>query len=196
MTLDFDEGDELRALRAAVADLGSRYGQSYFLEQARAGGHTDALWAEAGKAGFLGVNLPEEYGGGGGGMVELSIVLRGARRRRLPAADDGRLAGDLRHRHRPVRHDASRRTRWLPGPRRRVDDHGVRDHRARRRLELARDHHRGPPGRRRVGAQRPQGVDQRRRPGRRGARRRQAGRQRPRARCGRRCSSSRPTRRG
>jgi hypothetical protein len=57
MSLHFDEGDELRALRAAVADLGSRYGQAYFLEQARSGGRTDALWAEAGKAGFLGVNL-------------------------------------------------------------------------------------------------------------------------------------------
>src|SRR3954452_12932548 len=75
MTLDFDEGTELRALRSAVADLGARYGQSYFLEQARSGGRTDALWAEVGKAGFLGVNLPEEDGGGGGGMVELSLVL-------------------------------------------------------------------------------------------------------------------------
>ncbi|MEU9855252.1 acyl-CoA dehydrogenase, partial [Streptomyces sp. NPDC047974] len=37
-----------------------------------------ALWAEAGKLGYLGVNLPEEYGGGGGGMAELSIVLEEA----------------------------------------------------------------------------------------------------------------------
>src|SRR3954452_15037382 len=75
MTLDFDEGTELRALRSAVADLGARYGQRYFLEQARSGGRTDALWAEVGKAGFLGVNVPEEFGGGGRGLVELSIVL-------------------------------------------------------------------------------------------------------------------------
>ncbi len=73
--LNFDEGPERRALRAAVADLGSKYGQRYFLEQARTGGDTKQLWAEAGKLGFLGVNLPEEYGGGGGGLGELALVL-------------------------------------------------------------------------------------------------------------------------
>lgn len=73
--LNFDEGPERRALRAAVSDLGSKYGQRYFLEQARSGGNTDQLWAEAGKLGFLGVNLPEEYGGGGGGLGELALVL-------------------------------------------------------------------------------------------------------------------------
>ncbi len=33
------------------------------------------MWSEAGKLGFLGVNLPEEYGGGGAGMYELSLVM-------------------------------------------------------------------------------------------------------------------------
>jgi alkylation response protein AidB-like acyl-CoA dehydrogenase len=60
------ETDEHKSLREAVSALGKRHGRSYDREQ---------LWAEAAKLGYLGVNLPEEYGGGGGGIAELSIVL-------------------------------------------------------------------------------------------------------------------------
>ncbi|AWK09740.1 acyl-CoA dehydrogenase [Streptomyces spongiicola] len=60
------ESEEHAALRAAVAALGKRHGRDHDRE---------ALWAEAAKLGYLGVNLPEEYGGGGGGLTELSIVL-------------------------------------------------------------------------------------------------------------------------
>ncbi|MFF9016290.1 acyl-CoA dehydrogenase family protein [Streptomyces sp. NPDC014870] len=63
------ESEELTALRAAVSALGHRHGPGF---------DRAALWAEAGKLGYLGVNLPEEYGGGGGGMAELSIVLEEA----------------------------------------------------------------------------------------------------------------------
>ncbi|MGW3666401.1 acyl-CoA dehydrogenase family protein [Streptomyces sp. NPDC005141] len=69
------ETDEHKALRSAVAALGKRYGREYLTKVVAEGGHPDELWSEAGKLGYLGVNLPEEYGGGGGGIAELSIVL-------------------------------------------------------------------------------------------------------------------------
>ncbi|WBQ05374.1 acyl-CoA dehydrogenase family protein [Kribbella sp. CA-293567] len=73
--MSFVESEERRALRAAVGELGKKYGYTYFNQRARSGGQTTELWEEAGKLGYLGVNLPEQYGGGGGGMGDLSIVL-------------------------------------------------------------------------------------------------------------------------
>ncbi|WP_419995916.1 acyl-CoA dehydrogenase family protein [Streptomyces boninensis] len=75
MTSPTLESEEHKALRAAVSALGNRYGRDYFAQVVRDGKHTDELWAEAGKLGYLGVNLPEAYGGGGGGIAELAIVL-------------------------------------------------------------------------------------------------------------------------
>ncbi|WP_406146804.1 acyl-CoA dehydrogenase family protein [Streptomyces sp. NBC_01012] len=69
------ETAEHTSLRAAVAALGQRFGREYSTGLARKGEHPRELWEEAGKLGYLGVNLPEEYGGGGAGMAELSIVL-------------------------------------------------------------------------------------------------------------------------
>ena len=71
----FIESEERQALRKAVSEWASKYGSEYYLRKARAHEHTDELWSEAGKLGFLGVNLPEEYGGGGAGMYELSLVM-------------------------------------------------------------------------------------------------------------------------
>jgi len=72
--MDFAETDEQRMLRSSVATMARKYGHEYLWAKAKAGEKTSELWAEAGKAGFLGVGIPEEYGGGGGGMVELAIV--------------------------------------------------------------------------------------------------------------------------
>jgi alkylation response protein AidB-like acyl-CoA dehydrogenase len=69
------DSEERRALRTSVAALGRRYGREYFTAAVREGRQTDELWREAAKLGYLGVNLPQEYGGGGGGITELFIVL-------------------------------------------------------------------------------------------------------------------------
>ena len=71
----FIESEERQALRKSVAALAANYGPDYYLQRARAGGHTEELWREAGQLGFIGVNLPEEYGGGGAGMYELALVM-------------------------------------------------------------------------------------------------------------------------
>jgi alkylation response protein AidB-like acyl-CoA dehydrogenase len=73
--MDFRETDEQRMLREAVRGIASKYGHEYFTERARAGGRADELWNELAAGGFLGVNVPEEYGGGGMGIAELAIVL-------------------------------------------------------------------------------------------------------------------------
>jgi alkylation response protein AidB-like acyl-CoA dehydrogenase len=60
------ESDEHHALREAVASFAK--GRSSTADN-------KTLWQEAAKLGYIGVNLPEEYGGGGGGIAELSLVL-------------------------------------------------------------------------------------------------------------------------
>jgi alkylation response protein AidB-like acyl-CoA dehydrogenase len=72
--VNFDYTPEQQSLREAVSALGRRYGHAYFVEKSKTGGHTDELWAEAAKLGYLGVSIPTEYGGGGGGITELAIV--------------------------------------------------------------------------------------------------------------------------
>jgi alkylation response protein AidB-like acyl-CoA dehydrogenase len=70
----FTETEERTALRAAVAKLAGGYGRDYFVQKARSGGKTTDLWLEIGKHGYLGVNIPEEYGGGGGGIGDVAAV--------------------------------------------------------------------------------------------------------------------------
>ena len=71
---NFSETEERQELRKQVARLASKYGREYFTEQARSGGKTTDLWLEMGKNGYLGINIPEEYGGGGGGIGDIAAV--------------------------------------------------------------------------------------------------------------------------
>jgi alkylation response protein AidB-like acyl-CoA dehydrogenase len=73
--VDFTETGEQQMLREAVSAIAAKYGHDYYSRCAREGRKTDDLWNELGAQGYLGVNVPEAYGGGGMGIAELAIVL-------------------------------------------------------------------------------------------------------------------------
>src|SRR6202000_2025312 len=62
-------------LREAVRKVASGYGHKYFVDCATSHSEPTELYEELGAAGFLGVHLPEEYGGGGAGLAELCAVI-------------------------------------------------------------------------------------------------------------------------
>ena len=71
---NFSETEERQELRKAVRRLAGKYGREWFTEKARSGEKTTELWLEVGKNGYLGINIPEEYGGGGGGIGDIAAV--------------------------------------------------------------------------------------------------------------------------
>ena len=62
-------------LRRAVRQIADKYGHRYFVECATSHKEPTELYGELGAGGFLGVHLPEEYGGGGAGLGELTAVI-------------------------------------------------------------------------------------------------------------------------
>jgi len=70
-----DHADHHSALRESVAKLMDGFGRKYFQDVVKRDGRPDELWSALGAAGFLGVHIPEEFGGGGGGMSEYQIVV-------------------------------------------------------------------------------------------------------------------------
>ncbi|MFI5568445.1 acyl-CoA dehydrogenase family protein [Streptomyces sp. NPDC051740] len=63
------ESEEHKALREAVAAFANNHPRTI------SGTDSKQFWQNAAKLGYIGVNLPEAYGGGGGGITELSLVL-------------------------------------------------------------------------------------------------------------------------
>ena len=108
------ENDERRALRESVGKLVGRYGRAYFQDVTRRGARPEALWAELGQAGFLGVHLPEEHGGGGGGLLDLAIVIEETASQGCPLfmlVISPAIAGSLLAAH----GTPAQQREWLPG---------------------------------------------------------------------------------
>ncbi len=72
--MDFNETAEHGMLREAVRKIGLDFGHDYYVEKSKTKSGMSELWAAVARGGFIGVNIPEEYGGGGMGLLELSMV--------------------------------------------------------------------------------------------------------------------------
>ncbi len=72
--MDFNLSEEHAALRKAVGAIADSFGANYYAAHAAARTPTNELWRALGEHGYVGINLPEAYGGGGAGMVELAMV--------------------------------------------------------------------------------------------------------------------------
>ena len=72
----FATSQEEQAIRDAVHDIVDSFGPDYYQQQVDDGANCGELWNALGSKGYLGVHLPEKYGGGGLGLRELAIVVQ------------------------------------------------------------------------------------------------------------------------
>lgn len=69
-------GREEQAIREAVGGIVGSFGPAYYQQQVDEGSNCAELWDALGAKGYLGVHLPDEYGGGGLGLGELAVVVQ------------------------------------------------------------------------------------------------------------------------
>ncbi|MDE1173561.1 MAG: acyl-CoA/acyl-ACP dehydrogenase [Parvibaculaceae bacterium] len=72
--MDFRFNEDQQAIRDAVARICTRYDDAYWLARDRDGVFPEDFVADIAQGGFLGVAMPEAYGGAGLGVTEAAIV--------------------------------------------------------------------------------------------------------------------------
>jgi acyl-CoA dehydrogenase len=73
--LDFGIDREHEVIREAIDRICARFGDDYWLERDRDGGFPHALYDALAEGGWLGICMPEEYGGTGMGIAEATVMM-------------------------------------------------------------------------------------------------------------------------
>ena len=73
--MDFEFSDDQRAIREAVGRICARFGDEYWLRLDREGGFPLDFHAAIAADGWLGIAMPERYGGSGLGITEAALMM-------------------------------------------------------------------------------------------------------------------------
>jgi acyl-CoA dehydrogenase len=74
--MDFALTENQESIREAIAKICSRFDDAYWLSKDREGGFPHDFHKAIADAGWLGICIPEEYGGSGLGILEAAIMMR------------------------------------------------------------------------------------------------------------------------
>src|SRR5919199_104671 len=105
---------EDQMMRETVRSICLGFGRDYTRRKVAAGEPPTELWDALASRGYLGVNLPEEYGGGGLGMSALAAVgeeIAAAGSSLLLIVVSPAIVGSILARH----GTEAQKERWLPG---------------------------------------------------------------------------------
>jgi acyl-CoA dehydrogenase len=74
--MDFSLSPEQEQIRASILKLCARFDDAYWLERDREGGFPQDFHAALAKDRWLGIAMPEEFGGSGLGIIEAAIMMQ------------------------------------------------------------------------------------------------------------------------
>ncbi len=74
--MDFAFTDDQLAIRDSVEKLCARFDDAYWLKKDKEGGFPNDFYAAMAESGWLGIAMPEEYGGSGLGITEAALLMQ------------------------------------------------------------------------------------------------------------------------
>jgi acyl-CoA dehydrogenase len=74
--MDFAFTDDQLAIRDSVEKLCARFDDAYWLKKDKEGGFPNDFYAAMADSGWLGIAMPEEYGGAGLGITEAALLMQ------------------------------------------------------------------------------------------------------------------------
>lgn len=73
--LNFDLTDEQKMLVQTASEIAGDFGPEYWREKDKANAFPEEFWKALVEAGFVGIVIPEKYGGGGMGMSDMILAM-------------------------------------------------------------------------------------------------------------------------